>query len=56
MRLSAPSFPMWFLSVLFGGAGLAARFGYFPQARPFEFWLVAIAFLFLLIGTVFNDL
>ena len=47
---------MFFLSVLFGGAGIASRLGYFPMGKPYEFWLVAIAFLFLLIGTVFNDL
>ena len=56
MRLTPPSFPMFFLSVLFGGAGIAGRLGYLPLAKPYEFWLVAIAFLFLLVGTVFNDL
>lgn len=56
MRLTPPSFPMFFLSVVFGGAGIAARLGYFAMAKPYEFWLVAIAFLFLLIGTLFNDL
>ena len=56
MRLTPPSFPMFFLSVIFGGAGLAARLGYFAAAKPFEFWLVAIGFLFLLVGVIFNDL
>lgn len=56
LRLSAPSFPMWFVSLLFGGAGLAARLGHLPPAAPYAFWLVAIAFVLLLVATLFRSL
>lgn len=55
MNLTPPSFPIFFLSVLTGGAGIAAKLGYLPLAG-FAFWLVALGFVLLLFGTLFRGL
>ena len=52
----APSFPMFFIAFLFGGAGIAAKLGYLAAATPFAFGLVAIGFVLLLLGTLFRGL
>ncbi|HZX77322.1 MAG TPA: hypothetical protein VFE83_09085 [Lysobacter sp.] len=56
MNLTPPSFPLFFISVIFGGAGLAARFGYLPELAPFAFSLVAFGFIMLVLGSLFRRL
>lgn len=56
MYLTPPSFPVFFMSVLFGGAGLAARLGYLAPMVPYAFWLLAIGFILLMLGTLFRGL
>lgn len=56
MSLTPPSFPIFFMAVLFGGAGIAARLGYLAAVAPFAFWLVAIGFVLLAIGSLFRGL
>lgn len=56
MRLTPPSFPIFFIAVLAGGAGLATRLGYLPLLAPFAFWLVAFGFVLLVLGSVFRGL
>lgn len=55
VNLTPPSFPTFFLSLLAGGAGIAAKLGYLPLAG-FAFWLVALGFVLLLFGTLFRGL
>lgn len=56
MNLTSPSFPIFFVAALSGGAGIAAKLGYLAIAAPFAFWLVAIGFGLLMLGTVFRGL
>ena len=56
MGLTPPSFPMFFLATLAGGAGLAARRGFLDLPMPFAFVLVAVAFVLLWIACVFRGL
>jgi len=56
MRLTPPSFPIFFLSLLSGGTGLAVKFGYLPMLAPFAFWLVAFGFLLLVLGSLLRGL
>jgi hypothetical protein len=56
MNLTPPSFPVFFMAVLFGGVGLAAKLGYLSLMAPFAFWLVAIGFVLLALGSLFRGL
>ncbi|WP_206860199.1 hypothetical protein [Lysobacter changpingensis] len=56
MGLTPPSFPIFFIATLAGGAGLAIRLGYLPMLAPFAFVLVALAFVLLWIACVFRNL
>ena len=56
MRLTPPSFPVFFMATLSGGLGLAARLGYLPTLAPIAFWLVAIGFALLFLGSLFRGL
>lgn len=54
--LSAPSSGMFFLSLLLGGLGVAARLGYIPALVPYAFWLVCAGLVALLAGNLFKSL
>lgn len=56
MSLTPPSFPVFFMATVSGGLGLAARFGYVPMLVPIAFWLVAIGFALLFVGSLFRGL
>jgi hypothetical protein len=56
MSLTPPSFPIFFISLLAGGAGIAAKFGYLAPMAPFAFWLVAFGFVLLVLGTLLRGL
>jgi len=55
-NLSAPTTGMFFLSLLFGGLGIAARLGYIPALVPYAFWLVCAGLATLLLGNLFKGL
>lgn len=55
-NLSAPTTGMFFLSLLFGGLGIAARLGYIPALVPYAFWLVCAGLVTLLLGNLFKGL
>jgi len=54
IRLTAPSNAAFLISLLLGGAGIAGRLGYFAAAAPIAFWLLAAAFVLLLLSTLFK--
>lgn len=56
MSLTPPSFPIFFIAVLSGGAGLASKFGYLAPMAPFAFWLVALGFVLLALGALLRGL
>ena len=56
MGLTPPSFPMFFIATLAGGAGIAARLGFLSLPMPFAFALVGLAFALLWVACVFRGL
>ncbi len=55
-NLSAPTAGMFFLSLLLGGIGVAAKLGYIPVLAPHAFWLVCAGLVVLLLGNLFKGL
>ncbi|HZF97557.1 MAG TPA: hypothetical protein VEY92_04830 [Pseudoxanthomonas sp.] len=55
-NLSTPTRGIFFLSLLFGGLGIAARLGYIPALAPHAFWLVCAGLIILLLGNLFRGL
>jgi hypothetical protein len=56
MKLTPPTFGVWLIAVLLGGAGIAARLGYVPVLAVHAFWLVVAGFVLLVAATVFARL
>ncbi len=55
-NLSAPSTGTYFLSLLLGGLGVAAKLHYIPALVPYAFWLVCAGLAVLLLGNLFKSL
>lgn len=55
-NLSAPTTGMFFLSLLFGGIGVAARLGYIPALAGYAFWILCAGLVTLLLGNFFKGL
>ena len=55
-NLSAPTAGMFFLSLLLGGIGVAAKLGYIPALAPHAFWILCAGLATLLLGAVFRGL
>ena len=56
INLTPPSTAAWLVSLLLGGAGIAGKLGYLSVAAPNAFWLLATAFVLVLLSTVFKGL
>jgi hypothetical protein len=56
MKLTPPTFGVWLIALLLGGAGIAARLGYVPVLAVHAFWLVVAGFVLLVAATVFARL
>jgi hypothetical protein len=56
IKLTAPSTPAFLISLLLGGAGIAGKLGYLGIAAPNAFWLLTVAFVLLLLSTIFRGL
>ncbi|HZV39493.1 MAG TPA: hypothetical protein VFF96_12170 [Pseudoxanthomonas sp.] len=55
-NLSAPTAGMFFISLLLGGIGVAAKLGYIPALAPHAFWVVVAGLAALLLGNLFKGL
>lgn len=55
-NLSAPTAGMFFLSLLLGSIGMAAKLGYVPALVPYAFWIVCAGLVTLLLGNLFKGL
>ena len=55
-NLSAPTAGMFFLSLLLGGIGIAAKLGYIPALVPYAFWILCAGLVTLLLGNMFKGL
>ncbi|MBU0656268.1 MAG: hypothetical protein KJ914_14190 [Gammaproteobacteria bacterium] len=56
MNLSAPTMPVWVVAVIAGGLGILGKLVVIPAITPYAFWLVAIGFLLLLLGSVLKGM
>jgi hypothetical protein len=56
MKLSAPKFPTWLISVILGGIGILMFLGVIGVAGLSGFWLVAIGLIILVLGTTMRGL
>jgi hypothetical protein len=54
MKLRSPSFGLWVLAVVLGGAGLLMRFGilHITGLGIDSFWFVAVGFVILAVATL----
>jgi hypothetical protein len=52
-NLSAPTSGMFFLSLLLGGIGVAAKMGYIPALSVYAFWILCAGLVTLLLGNIF---
>ncbi len=55
-NLSAPTAGMFFLSLLLGGLGVAAKLGYIPALAGHAFWIVCAGLVALVVGNLFKGL
>ncbi len=55
-NLSAPTAGMFFISLLLGGIGVAAKLGYIPVLAAHAFWIVSAGLVALLLGNLFKGL
>jgi hypothetical protein len=52
MRLNAPSQTLWIISLILAGLGILSHLVVIPNVSPYAFWLLAIGYIVLLIGTM----
>jgi hypothetical protein len=51
MALSAPTRPVWIVAIILGVLGLLGKFVAIPFVTAYAFWLLAVGFVVLAIGT-----
>lgn len=56
MKLSAPNQTLWLIAVILGVLGILAFLGVIPPLATYAFWLVTIAFVLLLLGTLLKGI
>lgn len=54
MKLSAPTVPVWWIAVIVGVLGIISHFTPIPQITPYQFWMVCIGFILLVVATLFR--
>ena len=48
---NAPSRGIWLIALIIGGLGILGRFLYIPEISGATWWLVAVGFVLLALGT-----
>jgi len=56
MKLNAPSQGLWILAVILGALGIVGRFAHIEFVSAYNFWLVAVGFVVLAVGTKMRGL
>ena len=56
IRRPDPTASMFFLSLLLGGIGVAAKLGYVAALVPHAFWILCAGLVALLLGNLFKGL
>jgi hypothetical protein len=52
LKLSAPSQIAWIIALILGVVGVIAKFVVIPTVSTYDFWLVAVGWVVLLVATV----
>jgi len=56
MRLNAPKKITWIIALIAGGLAILSRFTTLPFVTDNNFWILALGWLLLLLGTYVRDL
>ena len=56
VKLSAPKVITWVIAVIIGVVGIVAHLGIIPVLSGYAFWLVAAAFVLLVLATLLRGL
>ena len=56
MKLSAPQQLTWLIALIVGVVGILAHLGIIPVLSGLAFWLVAVAFVLLILATYLKGL
>jgi len=56
MKLNAPTQTLWLVAVILGVLGIIGNLTTIPFVSTYAFWFVAVAFILLVIGTVYKRL
>ncbi len=56
MFLNAPKEVTWFIALILGVLGILAHFAFIPVLSVYAFWLIAIAFVLLVLAPVLEGL
>jgi hypothetical protein len=56
MRLSAPKQATWWIALVVGVIGILAKLVTISVLSGYAFWLVAVAFVLLILATLLKDL
>lgn len=56
MKLQKPKVYTFWISVILAAAGLLAHLGVIAALKPYDFWLVLVGFVLLMLGTLFSGL
>lgn len=56
MKLSAPKMYTWIVAVVLGVLGVAGRYVSIPFVTKYDFWLVVLGLVVLVLGTLLDQL
>ncbi|MCI0694425.1 hypothetical protein L0337_20750 [candidate division KSB1 bacterium] len=56
MKLNAPTQTLWLIAVILGVLGIVGRFVTIAYVSTYSFWLVAVGFVVLVVGTKMKGL
>jgi len=56
MKTNAPTSLTWIIAVILGGLGIAGKFVFIANVTANAFWLVAVGFVLLALGTILKRL
>ncbi len=55
-NLTAPTSGTFFLALVLGGVGVAAKLHYIPVLQHYAFWIVCAGLVVMLVGNLFKGL
>lgn len=52
MKRSAPTYPVWLISLILAALGVIGSFIAIPFVSAYAFWLVVVGYVLLFLGTI----